>query len=233
MKAIILAAGVGKRLRSVTRDPKCLIRINDEPLITRIIRLLSGYGISDITVVTGYKHDKVVKTVRSCGLKVKFIRNADFKNGSIISLWRAAGELRGNTVVMDADMYFEGSLIKIIIRSRKSNFFLIDTKAKRDEEAVIVGFKAGKAVALGRGLKKKFRVSGEWAGFLKLSGRVAARLKAHLKKRVSQGERKMGYEFVIPELFEKNNISCELIDGLKWVEIDFPADIKKAIALGI
>lgn len=233
MKAIILAAGVGKRLRSVTRNPKCLIKINGEPLIVRIIRLLNGYGINDIIIVTGYKHAKVAEAVRSRGLKAKFIINADFKNGSIISLWRAAGELKGDTVIMDADLYFEGALIESILRSRKNNFFLIDTKAIRDKEAVIVGFKAGKAAELERGLKKKFKVSGEWAGFLKLSGKTAAALKAFLEKRVLQGERKTGYEFIIPELFEKNIISYELIDGLKWVEIDFPADIKKAMALGI
>ena len=233
MKVIILAAGVGKRIRGVTKDPKCLIRIKDEPLIVRNIRILKSYGINSVVVVSGYKHGKLVKAVRSAGLKVKFIENADYRDGSIISLWRAAEELRGDIVIMDADLYFEGALVENIMRSRKNNFFLIDTKAKKDKEAVIVGFKKGRAAVLERGLRWQSGVCGEWAGFLKLSAAGAAKLRSLIKNKVSLGERKVGYEFIIPELFEKITISYELIDGLKWVEIDFPKDLKRAMSLSI
>jgi len=56
---------------------------------------------------------------------------------------------------MDADLYFEEALIEKVIKSRKNNFFLIDTKSKIDKEAVVVGFKNCMAIALAKGLNHK------------------------------------------------------------------------------
>lgn len=228
MKAIILAAGVGKRLKKFTSDPKCLIKIDKEPLIIRNIKLFNKFNIREIVVVAGYKAEKVIKAVEKYNLEVKFIINNDFTEGSILSLWCAAEEFEKDILIMDADLYFEEALLTKLLESKKRNFFLIDTKAKRDNEAVIVGFKDNRAVALERGLKGEYPVSGEWAGFLKLSGSASKKIKNLLKEKVSNGERKIGYEFIVPHLFDRIAISYELADGLKWVEIDFPKDVNKA-----
>lgn len=234
MQAIILAAGIGKRLNSFTRDPKCLIKIKDEPLIVRSMAILNGFGIDDIVVVVGYRAEKVIRVVRDSRMRANFIRNKDFEEGSILSLWRAAGEFKKDILIMDADIYFEAALVEKIVNSKKENFFLIDAQSEKDAEAVIVGFEDERAVALERGASREnFSVSGEWAGFLKLSETGAGRLKALLQKKVSAGEREIGYEFIIPELFEAIAISYELTGDSRWVEIDFPKDVEKAGGLGI
>lgn len=231
MRAIILAAGMGRRLRSFSSGPKCLIKINEDPLLIRSIKLLRKNNIKDITVVIGYKSGEVVNAVKKSHLRVKFKKNNDFSQGSILSLWHAREELQKEILIMDADLYFEESLLVRVAASPRSNFFLIDSTARKDGEAVIVGFINNRAVALQRGLKGAYQVCGEWAGFLKLSGCAVDRLKKLLIKKVSSGERNIGYEFIIPELFSKVRISYELIDGLKWTEIDFPKDIKMAKSL--
>lgn len=223
-----MAAGVGSRLKGFTDKPKCLIRITKEPLIVRNIRLLKKSGIKEAVVVVGYKSDDIIKTVKRHGLEVRFVKNDDFTDGSILSLWRAAGVLKGDILIMDADLYFEESVARSIARSKKDSFFLIDSTVRGDKEAVMVGFEGNRAVALERGLKGDYKVLGEWAGFLKLSGAAAAKLKKLLARKIAGGEKKMGYEFLIPELFDKVRISYELIDGSKWVEIDFPKDVRRA-----
>ena len=60
MKVIILAAGMGSRLRPLTNDkPKCMIKLLGQTLIERQIKIFHSYGINDITIVTGYKSEVV------------------------------------------------------------------------------------------------------------------------------------------------------------------------------
>ena len=60
MKVIILAAGIGSRLRPLTNDkPKCMIKLLGQTLIERQIKIFHSYGINDITIVTGYKSEVV------------------------------------------------------------------------------------------------------------------------------------------------------------------------------
>ncbi|MFH1593991.1 MAG: phosphocholine cytidylyltransferase family protein [Candidatus Omnitrophota bacterium] len=233
MKAIILAAGEGKRLRGYTNDPKCLAEVNKEALIVRMIKMLKECGVRNIVIVVGYKAKKVIDKVKKHRLKVSFINNDDFGEGSILSLWRAREHLNGSTLLIDSDTYFERDVIETVFRSKKQNFFLIDQKSGNDDEAVRVGFTNGRAVRLARGLSGDYGILGEWAGVTKFSLPGSRRLKALLEKKIIAGERQAGYEFIIPDLFKSMTISYELIDGLKWVEIDFPKDLKKAKSLNI
>jgi len=235
MKAIILVAGLGKRLRGLTNLPKCLLNINGIPLIHRYLFFLKDWGLKEIAIVVGYKKDKIIKEAEKFKhlIKIKIINNPDFSQGSILSLWRAKDELSEDTLLMDGDVYFEFEIIKKIFTSKKKNFLLIDTTAKFDSEAILVGFRNNRAAALARGLKGNYDVLGEWVGFLRLSTSSSKRLKEVIKSRVAQGEKEIGYEFIIPDLFKNTPVSYELVNGLKWVEIDFPEDIKKAKHLNI
>ena len=64
MKALILAAGRGKRLKPITdRIPKTLIKIEDKPILGHILENVKKCGIDDVVIVTGYKH-KLIKLIR-------------------------------------------------------------------------------------------------------------------------------------------------------------------------
>lgn len=233
MKAVILAAGIGKRLKGFTRNPKCLIKIKDDPLIIRTIKLLRKFNFKDIVVVVGYRAQQVINELKKHRLKVEIVKNDHFAEGSIISLWKAKHEFGKDILIIDSDLYFQKELIERVTRSKKRNFFLIDTKAKQDNEAVRVGFKGNRAVALARGLNGEYGILGEWAGFLKLSSSGSKKLRQLLEEKISSGKRKIGYEFIIPHLFKKIAISYELIDDLNWIEIDYPGDVAKARNLSI
>ena len=233
MKAVILAAGVGKRIKGFTRDPKCLIKIKNVPIIVRNIRLLNKYGIEDILIITGYKANKINDTIRRHKLKIKVKKNKRFTKGSILSLWAARDFINEDVIIMDGDLYFEEKLIKLLKKTKKKNFFLIDQTVKKDREAVIVGFNKGRAFMLGRGLKGDYDLIGEWAGILKLANNASLELYNVLKQKILSGEENIGYEFIVPDIFKNIKISYELIGGLKWVEIDFLKDVKKAKSLKI
>lgn len=233
MKAIILAAGVGKRLREHSDDPKCLLRIGGESLLRRYLRMLNACGIEDVVLVAGYRHERLREEIAGSGFegKVRMVINHDFTEGSIISLWCARHELTGEVLVMDADIYFEEDLMQKAFSSTKRDFFLLDTTSVNDGEAVMVGFDGERAVAQARGLKGNYSVLGEMVGISRLSAELSQAMAALLERRVKEGERSMGYEFLFAELFNSWPISYELVDGIKWVEIDFPEDVSRAIHL--
>ena len=85
MKAIIMAAGVGSRLNKVNGDrPKCLIESNGVTLIKRSVELLRQRGISDITVITGFKSELIHQELQA---RVKYLHNPFFRvTNSIASL---------------------------------------------------------------------------------------------------------------------------------------------------
>ena len=109
MKAVILAAGVGKRLWEVTQHhPKCLIEIGGRSLLRRSLESLVSVGIRRAEIVVGYKQELIRTAVAqdACGVNVTFLVNEQFHRGSISSLWIARTAFDDDTIVMDADVLF-------------------------------------------------------------------------------------------------------------------------------
>ncbi len=231
MKAIILAAGVGKRLREHTEEPKCLLAINGKTLIRRYLEGLQEVGIKEVVIVVGYKKEKVIDAVGKISFsgRVNFIENPEYERGSILSLRKARDELNEEIVLMDGDVYFEQEVLKKLVESSFKNCLIIDTTSENRGEEVMAGVRNGKIIALERGLKRDFDRIGEWVGFLKISKNATVYLKRILKTGIELQEYEKGYEDVLPELFKQVGFNFELVDGLSWVEIDFPEDVKKAI----
>jgi len=230
MRAILLSAGSGVRLREGFDDPKCLISIGGRCLLRRYLESFSMVGIEEMVVVLGYRMERVLEYMEGlpAGPRVHILRNTQYERRSILSLWTARDWLRDEILLMDSDIFFEEAFLKKPAKSKKDNFFFIDSRAVNDGEAVMVGFKDGKAVDLSRGLHGGFDLMGEWAGGLKLSPAGTSLLREILCQEVAQGNVDEGYEFVVPQLFDRIPITYELIDHLKWVEIDFPEDMEKA-----
>jgi choline kinase len=108
MKAIILAAGAGKRIRSITDDPKCLLKINNETLIDRQIRLLSKNSCNP-TIVVGYKHRAIIKHV---GYK-DFVFNPVWEqSNTLISLLFALSTSYTDFLVINGDTVFREDLLQ-------------------------------------------------------------------------------------------------------------------------
>src|SRR5262249_45676171 len=103
MTAIILAAGVGKRLAGAAAGrPKCLVDIGGRPLLARLLDAVAGAGVGEVIVVTGFGSDDVQQTIGAgpAGLTVRYLFNARFREGAILSLYTAREALSGAVLVM-------------------------------------------------------------------------------------------------------------------------------------
>lgn len=233
MKSIILAAGVGKRLKGVTGEPKCLLEIGGVTLLERYLGALRKINILDVVLVIGHKKETVMEFAQGLNFpgNIKFIENPDFTQGSILSLYRAIGELDGDVLLMDSDVYFEPEVLERLMNQDGGNLVAIDTTSGSSGEEMMVGIKGGRILDMKRNLPGDYDMAGEAVGFYRLNGQACAQLREILEERVKSREYTLGYEDILSFLFQRIHFSPVTVDGLRWVEIDFEEDIGRAETL--
>ena len=131
MQAIILAAGMGKRLKELTQDnTKCMIKVDGITLIERMLRQLEKVHLSQIVVVTGYQGKKLVSLIDSLSLKtpVVYVNNPIYdKTNNIYSLYLAKEYLcHEDTLLLESDLIFEDAVLEDLLNDPRETLALVD-----------------------------------------------------------------------------------------------------------
>lgn len=153
MQAIILAAGMGKRLKELTKDnTKCMVQVNGVRLIDRLMGQLEALHLSRVVVVIGYCGDQLAAHIRSLHLstEVVFVENPIYdQTNNIYSLWLAHEWLCAeDTLLFESDLIFEDRVVRELIADPRPNLAVVDryeswmdgTCVKIDAEDHILGF---------------------------------------------------------------------------------------------
>lgn len=231
MNAIILAAGVGRRLGgSVVEHPKCLLSLDGRTLLERMLDALDAVGVVDVTIVVGHLAEQIEEAVAERP-NVRTIFNPEFRKGAILSLWTAREHLAGDVLVMDADVLFPVEMLRHLIDSPSANCFLMDTDAANDGEAMMLMARGGRVLDITRGLRGDYDACGESIGFLKLGADGSNLLRGLLQQALEAGRDGVEHEEVYPALMRECEIGYVTADGFPWLEIDFPEDVERAQAL--
>ena len=237
MKAIMLAAGVGRRLYGDdgTQVPKPLLRFAGKSLLQRHIENLLDIGVEELVLVCGYRMKELVAEAESRAPPgfVRPLFNSDFREGSIVSLWTARDVLRSgeHILLMDADVLYDSSLLRRLVEAPEENCILLDRKFEDGDEPVKICLRDGALVEFGKIVDGKFDVVGEWPGFLRKSPRVATRLAEASEFYVNNGKRDAICELAIRDVLisePSGTFRVEDITGIPWIEIDFPSDLEHA-----
>ena len=232
MTAIVLAAGVGKRLHAASGGkPKCLIEIGGRSLLARLLAGLATAGVRDAVVVTGFGAAAVEAAVAALatGIRIRCLLNPRYTEGAILSLFAARDVLRaGAVLVMDADVLCAQTMLDRLVRSPHSNCFLLDGSVASTGEEQMLLVRGGRVRDIVRGGAPGWELQGESVGFLKLSAEAAMLLETLLARRVAAGHTSIEHEEVYPDLLARVDVGFERIDGLPWTEIDFPEDVVRA-----
>ena len=232
MQAIILAAGIGKRLQEEgKKQPKCFLTIGGKRLVDRYVETLTQCGVTDITFVLGYMAEDVQAHLekKHPDLELDYIVNEEYLKGNILSAYAAAGCFDQPFVLMDADVAFPGTLFSKLLESENENCLLLDTDFNNDDEEMKLGADdAGRVWEIDRKLSKEYSVMGEGVGFFKCGSSAGQTFRTLLKKRVENKEENLEYETVLNDLMKEVYIGYETVDGMPWTEIDFPEDLERA-----
>lgn len=131
MQAIILAAGMGKRLGEHTKDnTKCMVQVNGIRLIDRMLTQLSTRNLSRVIIVVGYKKDELIKHIGNRydeRIKIEYVHNDIYdKTNNIYSLALAKEYmLEEDTLLLESDLIFDDSMLDLIINDANPNLALV------------------------------------------------------------------------------------------------------------
>ena len=187
-KAIIVAAGLGSRLGELTADtPKCMLELNGKSILQHQLDSYETNGISDISVVRGYKKEKI----NHVGLT--YYENTDFKNNNILnSVFYAEPAIEGNVIISYSDIVFTPKIVERLMECSADISIVVDVDwreryVSRDnhpiEEAESVIFDANLSVVdIGKITPSLDDVHGEFIGMMKFTPRGAEIFKLHFHR---------------------------------------------------
>lgn len=158
MQAVILAAGMGRRLKELTQDnTKCMVKINGVTLIERMLRQIDRHNLSKIVIVVGYEGQKLIdyiSTLKSINTPIVYVDNPIYdKTNNIYSLSLAQDYLcEEDTLLFESDLIFEDCVIDALLDDPRPSLALVDkyeswmdgTCVKLDEQDNITAFIPGK-----------------------------------------------------------------------------------------
>lgn len=242
MQAVILAAGMGKRLKELTKNnAKCMVEVNGISLVERALRILDKKNLSRIVVVVGYEAEHLMGFIRSLQIQtpVVFINNEIYdKTNNIYSLLMAKEYLiTENTLLLESDLIFEENLIDCLLNDTRPTLALVDkfaswmdgTCMELDYDDSIKEFIPGKYLKFEE--KENYYKT---VNIYKFSQNFSANtyipfLEAYLK---AMGVNEY-YESVIKliALLENSEIRAKRLDGQVWYEIDDVQDLDIASTL--
>lgn len=130
MQAVILAAGMGKRLGELTKDnTKCMVKVNGTCLIDRLLNQLDSLQLKRIIIVIGYQGEKLIEHIKSLSIHtpIEYINNPIYdKTNNIYSLYLAKKQLQeADTLLIESDLIFEDSLFTKIVNDPYPNLALV------------------------------------------------------------------------------------------------------------
>ncbi len=242
MQGLILAAGMGKRLRELTQNnTKCMVKVNGITIIERALRILDKKNLSRIIIVVGYKRENLKAFVSSLDIETEivFIENPVYnKTNNIYSLALAKEYLcREDTLLLESDLVFEEAVIDAILDDRRETLALVDkfeswmdgTCMKIDENDSIVDFIPGKLLEF-REKENYYKTVNIYKFSSHFSRNTYVPFLTAYETAMGENEY---YESVIKliSLLETKEIRVKRLEGEKWYEIDNIQDLDIADTL--
>lgn len=235
MKAIILAAGIGSRIRPLTDNKhKSLLPVGKKTILERMVENILSVGIEDIIVVTGYLEDQIVSFLNKTfpGVPIKYIRNDKYlETNTGYSLMLTKELVKDDDFIkFDADVVFDRTILDALVSSIFSSSLCIDrnidlaaeeVKVKVDDKNRVI--QVGKKIA-------PHEATGESIGIEKISKEAAMVLFSELESLMKNKKNLQEYyDDTYTTLVEKG-VPFHALDvtGLKWVEIDTHEDYEHA-----
>jgi choline kinase len=230
-RAVILAAGHGTRMGTLTADrPKAMLEVDGVPLIDRHLDALASCGIRDVTLVVGYRQQRLRDHLRN---RVRYIDNTRYHDtNSLYSLWLARHELMAGAVIMNSDLFVSRELMRRLVQMPVEDAVLVDQHSTLADEEMKVRIWNGFAIDFSKELAP-LEADAENVGILKFGARGGKRLVAQIDALIAAGEFNAWAPMAFRAFARESPLRAVATDGIPWTEIDFPEDLGRAEQLAI
>ncbi|TVR34430.1 MAG: phosphocholine cytidylyltransferase family protein [Balneolaceae bacterium] len=230
--AVILAAGMGNRLKPFTNNiPKCMVELNGKPLIAHTVDALESNGFENLIVVTGYRNDQIESFLIDypTSMNIKTIYNDVYdETNNIYSLWLVSEYIQNGFTLIESDIILESSILKHFLSPDRIALDLFSsekhygTTATIDENLYLEKLYLKADPPENRDIYKTVNI-------YSFSQNTWNLLKSEMNRFIEAGEVNGFYEAAIQRLVEKGDISLQVVSfkDTWWDEIDTPDDLSR------
>ena len=230
MKAVILAAGQGTRIRAVHGErPKCLIEVEDKTILDHQIEGLLGAGINEIAIVVGYEKQQIIRHVRKRfgrrKPKIHFIENPAFAiTNNIYSLWLAREWVGGDGFVcLNADVICDAQILNSALKTNALVSMIVDPEWRDETMKVIIS--DGRVLRMSKKISKQ-EFSGTYIGITVFNQAINTRFFAKMQEVIEAGRVNEFFNVAVQELVDEGlRVGFTTTAGSPWAEIDDPLDL--------
>jgi histidinol-phosphate/aromatic aminotransferase/cobyric acid decarboxylase-like protein/choline kinase len=238
-KAVILAAGVGDRLRPFTdKNPKCLVEVASTPILENTLTHLAAFGTETVVIVVGHHKQVIMEKIGSdfLGMSICYVVSEEYETtNNIYSLWLARSHLTEDVLLLEADVFFEPAVLERLLSAGSENLAVVsqhqswmsgtvvninsqgrigalfDTAVQRDDFDYTTVFKTANLYLFRQDFLRRYFVP-------------------QLEAYITAADRNDYYESILIALAHrgKNNLVAVVCDDLKWYEIDDESDRQAA-----
>ena len=229
MKALILAAGLGTRLAPITNDrPKSLVPVNGQPIILKQIDNLHKNGITDITVVSGYKANILEEKIHALYPEIRIIESVDYATTNNMYSAYLAHEVMENSdfLMMNADVFYDASVVTALLNFEAPNAIVTDIGNYLEESMKVVE-ENGRLVKISKSIEKADAL-GASIDVYKFSSDAGKKFFGKCAEYIeSKKELKMWSEVALNDILKDVEFrACPLVG--RWLEIDNHDDLAAA-----
>ncbi len=243
MKAIILAAGEGTRLRPYTLEcPKCMIEIDGKSLIDRQLSVLGNREISEVIIIGGYK----IEMLEGKGNKI--IENPRYYETNMVStLFSAEEELNGTLIISYGDIVYSKEVLELLLDSEADVSVVIDKDWESywrgrndnplDDAETLKIAKNGDILEIGQKPDNLEEIEGQYIGLMKFTSKGISQIKSTF---LSIKENKSLLSKSVDEAYMTDLLQAAIDLGIPvtpvfinggWVEVDTVKDMTSEVTL--
>lgn len=241
MKAVILVAGVGNRLKPFTKaTPKCLIEVQGTPILSNALDVLKGSGVDEVLLVVGHLREKIRHTVgmQWGPLRIRYVENTIYdRTNTSYSLWLALHhlDLPESLLILEGDVFFQADLLAKLIADQGENVTVLEpyhptldgTFVEIDETFSVVDWWHKSQMSDAFIIEDKYKT----VNLHKFSRSFVKEVMLPvLEDEVRQSGGKSPLEYVMKKIVTDRLVPIKglMTNGLKWAEIDDVEDLKRA-----
>jgi choline kinase len=237
MQAVILAAGIAKRLRPLTDNtPKCLLKVGKTNLLHRTLDNLISNGINDFVFVLGYRGNMIMDYLNKnfSTINKTVLTNPDYENNNnSYSLWMTKDCVKDSMLLLDSDILFDKEIIDKLLKSGHGNCLAVNVTENLDEEQIkVIIDDENKILHIGKEINIK-ESAGESIGIEKFDKYYLKELYNILdRKIVKENNVNEFYEASFQEIIDKNDLRNSIfgidVSDYDCMEIDTVDDYNYA-----
>ena len=230
VKAIILAAGQGTRLKDLSKEiPKCMVTIGQKKIIDYQLDALITNNIKDVVIVVGHRKEKLISYIKNSNynnnLNILFLENKLYKTtNSCYSLWIAKEHMRKGYIHLNSDLIFHPKLLTKLL-NQDSSALIIDHTPKSDDDMVRGEIINGSISKMGLQIENPSCII---VGPIYFSEKGASEIINELDNEINDGNITNTCYVFFDKILNKVNCKPIFSNGLFWKEIDTLTDLESA-----